>query len=360
MQNVCFFNSTQFWGGGEKSHLEYAVNFKRRGYQVIIITTKGSVLEQKAKDLQIPVFGIEMGNLSFLNPFKIKKLSDFFNAKKIDTIFLNSSPDLKLGGLAARKGGVKNIVYMRGLSVPVKNSFLNRYLLTKVITHPVPNSLDTRKSFLTHLESFLPKEKVPVIYRGINFNEWYNRHSNPVNYREKDEIIIGNVGRLVKQKGQDFLIDLAQRLKEHGLNFKLVIAGIGPLEDELKQLIKKNQLEQEVILAGFFPNIRDFLQSIDIFVFPSIWEGFGNAMVEAMAEQKPVVAFNLSSNPEIISSNEIGFLVEYPNLDHFSEIVLNLANDPKQRRTIGEKAKASVIERFSFDQIMHDWENLLG
>ncbi len=65
MQNVCFFNSTQFWGGGEKSHFEYAVNFRERGYNVIIITSVGSELEKRAKAVKLPVFSLKIGNISF-------------------------------------------------------------------------------------------------------------------------------------------------------------------------------------------------------------------------------------------------------------------------------------------------------
>lgn len=360
MQNICFFNSTRFWGGGEKSHFEYATNFRLKGYNVFIITSKGSILEQKAKKNKLDVYTMNMGNFSFLNPRKLKQLTRFFIANRIDTIFLNSSPDMKLGGLAAKKGKVKNIVYMRGLAVPVKNNLLNRYLLTKVVTHPVPNSLDTKKSFLTNLGKILPEERIPVIYRGINFDEWFSRPVSPVNYRDKDEIIIGNVGRLVKQKGQSFLIDLALNLKRNGLNFKIVIAGVGPLEEEIRQLIRKYNLEEQVILAGFFSNIRDFLNSIDIFVFPSLWEGFGNAMVEAMAESKPVVAFNLTSNPEIVTNGINGFLIDYPDKESFTERILMLSESKELRDKIGEKAKESVITRFSFENIINEWEKLLS
>ena len=359
MKNVCFFNSTKFFGGGEKSHLEYAVNFRQRNYKVFVITSSGSALEQKAKELNIPVFGFSIGNRSFLNPLKIKRLANFFMKNQIDTVFLNSSPDLKLGGLAAKKAGVKNIVYMRGLAVPVKNSLLNRYLLGKVVTHPVPNSRDTRKMFLTHLTSFLDESKVPVIYRGINFEAWNERPVETLHFREKDEVIIGNVGRLVKQKGQGFLIDLTLKLKACDLDFKLMIAGVGPLEEELKKRIQKEKLEDYIFLPGFFPNIKSFLNAIDIFVFPSLWEGFGNAMVEAMAEEKPVVAFNLTSNPEIVTSGKDGFLIDYPNVDDFAETILKLAKDPALRKRIGENARISVTKRFSFDQIMDEWEKLL-
>jgi glycosyltransferase involved in cell wall biosynthesis len=358
MQNICFFNSTSFWGGGEKSHLEYAINFRKKNYKVFIITSRGSVLEQKANEQQLPVFGFKIGNLSFLNPLKVKRLANFFVEKQIDTVFLNSSPDLKLGGLAARKAGVKNIVYMRGLAIPVKNNLLNRFLLGKIVTHAVPNSLDTRKKFLTNL-SFLTESKVPVIYRGINFEDWDKRPVEHIDFRNNNEVIIGNVGRLVKQKGQDFLIVLARKLIERGLNFKLVIAGVGPLEEELRKNVSLQKLEEYIFFTGFFTNIKSFLCAIDIFVFPSLWEGFGNAMVEAMYEKKPVVAFRLSSNPEIVSSGETGFLVDYPNMDEFAEAVFNLAKDPGLRKQIGEKARISVKSRFSFEAILEEWEKLL-
>jgi glycosyltransferase involved in cell wall biosynthesis len=67
----------------------------------------------------------------------------------------------------------------------------------------------------------------------------------------------------------------------------------------------------------------------------------------------------LSSNPEIVSSGETGFLVDYPNMDEFAEAVFNLAKDPGLRKQIGEKARISVKSRFSFEAILEEWEKLL-
>jgi len=359
MQNVCFFNSTKFWGGGEKSHLEYAINFQRKNYKVFIVTSKGSVLEQRANQQKIQVASFKIGNRSFLDPIKINHLSLFFRDNRIDTVFLNSSPDLKLGGLAAKKAGVKNIIYMRGLAVPIKKNLLNKYLLTKVVTHLVPNSFDTRKNMLTNFSPSLGENKVTVIYRGINFEDWNSREEEPVNFKNGKEIILGNVGRLVEQKGQQFLIDIALKLKQKGLDFKFYIAGVGPLEEQLKKRVRQNNLENNIFFFGFCSNIKSFLKAIDIFVFPSLWEGFGNAMVEAMYEKKPVVAFNRTSNPEIVTSGSTGFLVDYPDIDSFADNIFELANNSKLCSQIGENAKISVSQRFSFDKILKDWENLL-
>jgi len=360
MENVCFFNSTMFWGGGEKAHLEYAENFRKAGYKVWLVCSPGSVLAKKAEEKQLNCYHIKIGKLSFLNTFKKKKLFQFFKKKNIDTVFLNAPNDMKVGGPAAKKAGVKNIVYMRGLAVPVKNSFLNRYLLSKVITHPVPNSFDTRKTFLTHLRPLINERNVPVVYRGINFKEWDERPVKPLNFRDNNEIILGNVGRLVPQKGQKYLIDLANILRSKNLKFKIIIAGSGPLENELKSLIIENNLENHVELAGFQSDVKSFLNGIDIFVFTSLWEGFGNAMVEAMAEQKVPVAFNRTSNPEIINDGKNGFLIDSENMNVFAEKILFLANNPDKRKQMAINARESVIKKFSLDKIIKDWEKLLN
>jgi len=360
MKNICFFNSTLFWGGGEKAHLEYAENFRNAGYQVWLVCSPRSILKRKSKERGLRYFDIKIGKLSFLNRRKKKTLARFFIDNKIDTVFLNSSSDLKVGGLSAKKAGVKNIVYMRGLAVPVKNSLLNRYLLTKVVTHPVPNSNDTREAFLTKLRPLLNESNVHMIYRGINFQVWDERPVKQVSFKENDEIILGNVGRLVPQKGQKHLIELTRILLEKGLDFKLIIAGSGKLENELKSLVSDNNLDKHIKLIGFQSDVKSFLGGIDIFVFPSLWEGFGNAMVEAMAEKKVPVAFNQTSNPEIIEDGVNGFLIEYPDMNSFAEKVIYLAQNPEIRENMGKKARHSVMRKFSLQKVIKDWEELLA
>lgn len=359
MKNICLFNSTRFWGGGEKSHFDYAVNFRAKNYPVFLVTGYKTPLYKKVADLGFPVFSIRITNFSFLNPVKLFRLKKFFQKNQIDTVFLNSSADLKVGGLAAKWAGIKYIVYMRGLAVPIKNSFLNRFLFTRIVSFLVANSEDTRKTMLEKLKPFLKESDVRVIPRGINFREWDGRKVVEQNFRQGNEIIIGNVGRLVKQKGQAFLVEVAKMLKQRGLPFQLLIAGTGPLENELRLLAKKNNLEDEIRFIGFLNDVKSFLHSIDIFVFPSLWEGFGNAMVEAMIEKKPVVAFNLTSNPYIVLDGSMGILTDYPDVGQFTEAIIRLAGNKELRETLGENARKSIERRFSMDKIIQEWESLL-
>jgi hypothetical protein len=93
------FQYNQFLGGGgEKPHLEYAIKFIEKGYNVYIAASKGSPLYKKAIDHNIKVFEIKLKNLSFLNLYKHILLYRFFKREKIDTVIFTTSPDLKTGG----------------------------------------------------------------------------------------------------------------------------------------------------------------------------------------------------------------------------------------------------------------------
>ena len=83
MKSICFFNSTVFWGGGEKLHLEYALKFKSKNYNVIVFAAAGSPLNQKLTESNLQTEGFRIKNLTFLNPYKIFKLYSFFKNNKL-------------------------------------------------------------------------------------------------------------------------------------------------------------------------------------------------------------------------------------------------------------------------------------
>lgn len=359
MKNICFFNSTQFWGGGEKLHLEYAEKFLLKKYHVILAAKAGGPLEEKGIQLNIPIHRVKVSNLSVFNPLKINKLKRFFRNSAIDTVFFSTSQDAKTAGIAAKAAGVSRIVYLRGLAVPVKKNMLNSYLLRKVYTHLLVNSYETARMMQKNFGANFPVEKVKVIYHGIDLKEFDKGEHKPLIVRKPGQVIIGNAGRLTEQKGQQFFIDIAKRLKKHHINFKVCIAGTGVLDEYLKEEIRKNNLEECVELLGFVSDIAGFMREIDIFALTSLWEGFGYVIVEAMAAQKPVVAFDLSSNPEIIADNETGFLIPERNITLFAEKLTLLMEDNKFLERMGKQARQSVEKRFELNDRIDEIEEYL-
>lgn len=361
MKNVCFFNSVEFWGGGEKLHLEYALEFKKKGYNVIIASKNNSPLNKKAELSGLEVFGVTINNLSFLNPFKILNLVIFFKRKKIDTVIFSGSHDLKIGCLSAKLAGIKKIVYLRGLAAPIKNSLINRITFKYFLTHIVANSDETKRSILQNIEGYIDESKVKTIYHGIEINNsTLNRNNKLIEITSQSSgVILGNAGRLTKQKGQHHLIEVARKLKEKDIAFTLFIAGTGEMQTELEVLIQQYELQKEVILLGFVKDMVGFMNSIDIFLLTSIWEGFGYVIVEAMIKSKPVVAFDISSNPEIIVNNKTGFLVNYPDLEEFELKTELLIKNEALRQEFGKSGNQRVLNQFDISDRITEFENYL-
>lgn len=201
--------------------------------------------------------------------------------------------------------------------------------------------------------------RIRIIYNGINLPRF---DASKVTYKHKPngkDIIIGNAGRIVKQKAQKYLVDLALKLKARNIAFKIRIAGEGKMENELKALISKNELTNYFEFSGFVEDMKGFMQSIDIFVLTSIWEGFGYVLVEAMACNKPVVAFEISSNPEIIDDNTTGFLVPPFDMDAMTEKVVELIDNKELRAKVGDMGRERVENMFSIEKTQENLEILL-
>jgi glycosyltransferase involved in cell wall biosynthesis len=351
MSRICFLNTTRFWGGGEKLHLEYAIKFRALGYEVFIACHPGSRLEMQSKAENIPVVTFVHNKLSYLNPIKIHRLSSFFKTHRIDTLIFSGSSDFKAGSLAARKAGVARIVYLRGLAVPIRNSWINRFLLRDVVTHAIANSEETRRTMLQHMSHLIPSDKVKVIYHGIDLAEYPAPvlNESAVVATPGKPVVIGNAGRLTVQKGQHLLLEIAHMLRKRGINFRMNIAGAGELETALRNLIVEYGLQDYVTLSGFVSDIPGFMKSIDVFVLTSKWEGFGYVLVEAMAAGKPVVAFDITSNPEIIDRDVTGFLVPYPDLITMTDKLDLLINNPPLAAKMGEMGRLRVSQLFVLD-----------
>lgn len=342
---ICFFNTTKAWGGGEKWHFDIAARLSDEGEKVIVVTNTQSELRKKFIAKGLAPFAFRVSNLSFLNIFKLLRLRSFFKKHRVQTLVMNLPADLKLAGLAARMVGVQRIIYRRGSAIPIHNSWLNRFLFKNVITEVLANSHETKRTILSNNADLIASERIKVIYNGIKLTpstEFRNHQSEPV--------VIGNLGRLEKQKAQHLLIGLGKMLLDAGFNSKILIGGDGRLREELTRKIEDANLHNQVQLIGYVDDVTDFMSKIDIFVLTSQWEGFGYVLAEAMAYQKPVVAFNHSSNPELVDHQKTGFLVEPGNMTEFFQKTSSLIQDKNLRLAMGKAGREKVEREFDFEQ----------
>lgn len=349
--NICLVNTTPFWGGGEKWFVQNAVFLAQTGFQVHVLAHREGALWQRLSGFDgIELNHLEVKKLSFLNPQKKWALRSFFAREEISTLIMNSSPEVKLCASAAKKAAVANIIYRRGSAIPVKASSINKALYGKTVDHIIANSKATKATFLQHLGNYVAAEKVVVIPNGISL---------PTTIADDQQAVftIGTLGRLVHQKGMDLALETAVLLKELGLAFKWLIAGGGPDHEALQQQLEAKGLAEQVTLLGEVSDISAFFNSIDLYVHTARWEGFGFAIAEAMAHSKAVVAFDISSNPELVQHHTTGKLVSMGNVKAMSEEIKVLYENKEERLKMGQKGRISIETSFT---LKNQQQNLLA
>lgn len=140
---------------------------------------------------------------------------------------------------------------------------------------------------------FISSDRYVLIHNAIDTSKYqYNsqlRDKLRKQYKIEDKIVVGNVGRLSKEKNQKFLLDIVKRIKEINNEVVLIIAGKGELEKELSSLSKELNIEENVILLGQINNVSDFYSAMDVFVMSSFYEGLPFTAVEAQINGLPCV-----------------------------------------------------------------------
>lgn len=356
---ICFVNTSDSWGGGEKWHHTAALLCSEK-HDVSLISKKNSKLAESLSTSGVNIFDINITNTSFLNPFKMFQLYKHFKRHQYSSIVLNLPADVKSAGIAAKLAGIKSIFYRRGMPHPIRNTTLNRYLFGQVVTDVIVNSDEIGRSIVKNNPTIISSSSIHTIYNGVNTEEYNQEAIPPMLPKEPGIITLGTAGRCVNQKNQLILIDMMMMLKQRGHKVKLYIAGTGPLYSQLESAINDKGLTHDIILLGFVKETKPFLASLDLFVFPSHYEGSANAIIEALAMGIPTIAFDVSSMPEMVIDGITGKLAEYNNIDSFTDATESLISDSTFRQKTSQNAKQLVSEKFNNRIIFEQIDRLLS
>ncbi|MEI8321051.1 MAG: glycosyltransferase family 4 protein [Alphaproteobacteria bacterium] len=170
---------------------------------------------------------------------------------------------------------------------------------------------------------------------------------------------IVSVGRLVLQKDQASLIKAFSTVVKNNPDLILTIYGEGDQRNDLENLIRNLNLTDKVFLPGVTKNIQEQLVKADLFVFPSRYEGFPNALCEAMAVGLPVIASACSGNVDVVQDGVNGLLFPIEDVTVLTEKMLTLIKDTKLRSALSKQAK-KISTDFSEDRILKLWEKVIN
>jgi glycosyltransferase involved in cell wall biosynthesis len=173
-----------------------------------------------------------------------------------------------------------------------------------------------------------------------------------------DAFLVGNVGRLAPQKGQRHLIRAMPLLLERVPRAHAVIAGGGDLEAFLRDLADEMGVAERVHVLGPRKDVPELMHAIDVFAMPSIWEGFGLVLLEAMAAGRPIVASRVATIPEVVVDGKTGLLVPAGDPLALAEALAQLAHQSALATRFGEAGRERLRRHFSIDKMVGDTELL--
>jgi glycosyltransferase involved in cell wall biosynthesis len=181
----------------------------------------------------------------------------------------------------------------------------------------------------------MPAELTRVIHNGLE-----DRPPFKAATKDDDHVVIGCVARLDAAKGVLFLFEAFVQLVGAHPQLRLVLAGSGDASTELERRIAALGLQDKVTLLGHFEgDINALLATFDVYVFPSLWEGFPYSIVEALRSACVIVATRVGGIPEAITDTVEGLLIEPGSVDAISRAVSRLLDDPQLRSTLATNAR---------------------
>lgn len=204
------------------------------------------------------------------------------------------------------------------------------------------------KADLIEREGF-PDDYVTAIHSGVDVPEIVEA---PPVLDPGHTPVVGTAGPLEAVKGLPFFLGAAAKVLAVRQNIEFLIAGAGPEERSLRRLARELGITSKVT---FIPKLYDFSQSLeamDIYCLPSLRQGLGTVMLEAMARARPVIATGVGGVYSAIRDNETGLVVPPSESGRLAERILELLDDPLRARAIGEAGRRLVREEFGVGKMV--------
>ena len=359
-------------GGIARHCLGLSKALAKRGYEVHVVTLEfpGAPLFEEREGVKVHRVKIELGHPNFItwtfifNHFMEKTVAILNQNAEFDVIHIHD-------WLTAPVGIASKYYLNKPLISTVHSTEVGRaqglhspdsYLIDGVewwMTYEAERVILCSSSMKWEIESHfhLPPEKVIVIPNAVDASKYEKKISREDVKRrygiEPHEKVVLFIGRLVPQKGVEYLVKaIPLILQQHG-NVKFVVVGDGWSKNHLEDLARSTGFEDKTRFLGFISDseLTELTMSADVLVVPSVYEPFGIVALEGMAAGVPVVAANVGGLSEIIEHDHTGVLVYPKNPESIAWGVNRVLSDPAYSRWLVQNAKRKVQEVYSWEAV---------
>ncbi len=352
MLSVLHIDTMKGWRGGERQAFFLARGLREQGHDVGFVCQPGSELERRFQGSDIRVHPVRfICEADFTAAWRIIGL---VRRHKYDILHMHDSHAHWLGGCAGHAaGGVLRVVSRRvdfsihrhgfGLSIIKYRHFADAFV---AVSEAVRRAL---------VNDGVPKNMIHVVHSGVMF---------PVSQAGERGILdrlmnangttklVGSVGSLVGHKGHRYFIEAAAEIANRRPDVKFVVFGEGRLRSDLEQRIRKNGLSDRFFLPGFEPSAERLIGALDVFVMPSIMEGLGTSLLDAMAVGVPVVACRAGGIPEAVKDGDTGLLAKPGDPQALAAAVERMLDDKQLARKSASRAKEKIAREFTVERMV--------
>lgn len=206
----------------------------------------------------------------------------------------------------------------------------------------------------------LPPDRVVAIQNGIELEAFDRARSGAVPWSRPPGVgpVLAMTAGLRPVKGHEYLFGAVARLASRVPDLRCLLLGDGPRRGELEEIARRLGIADRTVFLGWQANVAPLLGQIDLFVLSSVSEGQSNAILEAMAASRPVVATDVGGNPETVEDGVTGLLVPPRDPERLAEAIEAVLLDPARARSMGESGRARVESLFSARTMARRFEAL--
>ncbi len=365
--NILYVIDNLEYGGGERVFVEIIYGINRNQYKAYVACNHGGEFWEKLAEIGTHLRTVNMENT--INPYSVLRLAQIIKKEKIHIIHSQGARADFFSRIAMRisksNPRVVNTIAMPVEGFDVSPLRKNVYRFFDRITECYVDTFIVVSDFLkkTLIEGRgVPAQKVLKIYNGVELSQ-YNPDVEYGKLRKEwgipqDVPFIGAIGRIVWQKGFEYLIQAIPDIIRNEPDAKILLVGDGPLKKELEDLAENLKIKERIIFAGFRSDITEILSAVDLLVIPSLLEGFPMVTLEAMAMAKPIIATNIDGITEQITDGVYGILVPPKDPSALAKAVIRVLSDREFARSMGLLAREKVEQEFSIEKMVAETEKV--
>ena len=373
MEKIKVFHTiTRFdQGGSAQAVFLTLLGLKRQNFEPVLLTGLSLESQMKSKEMMATendIQRLKSEDIKFIQcPSLVRRINIIKDLKALFDIWriikkynplivhTHSSKAGLLGRLAAKLAGVPIIVHSPhghvfvGYFGPVKTKI---FIILERLVSRIPDKMIalTHREKEDHIRLRIGSEdKFVIIHSGVELNKFKDMPLNETqNFKRKlglpeNALIIGTSGRLEPVKGPEFLIKAASSIISQYPNTFFLFAGDGSLSQDLKKKALDLGIEKNIVFLGWREDVAKIISIFDVFCLPSLNEGMGRVLVEAMALGKPIVASNAGGIPDLVTHGKNGFLVPPKNSNELAKYIQILLEDKEKRVKMGLAGKQMTM-----------------